>query len=109
MSDFVECKRCHEWNWAPCRCKPYEIAQAWRGKVDEGDWRSVWGKEPEDLVERWAERYDSNGDYTIVGGSEQEVWVRDGDDVTKWTVRGETVPEYHATQLPDSARGDSDG
>lgn len=101
QSNYVRCSRCHEYEWAPCRCSPFELAQAWQGKVEDDDWKTVWGKDPEALVERWAQRYDSNGEYSIVGGSPQEVWVRDGDTVTKWEVVGETVPEYHARRLPD--------
>jgi hypothetical protein len=109
MSDYNECKRCGDYSWGECRCQPYQLAQAWRGKVDDAEWTTVWGKDPESIVEAWAERYDSNGDYTIVSGSPQEVWIRDARDddvkITKWEVTGESVPEYHATQLPVSERG----
>lgn len=99
-SHYDRCARCHDYGWTPCKCVRFEIAQAWKGKVDDGDWDETYGKEPQYLVERWAQRHDSNGDYTIVGGSEAEVWVRDEDGkVTKWTVYGEAVPEYHAREM----------
>lgn len=99
----------------PCRCVRYEIAQPntggpRKGQVDEGDWDEVYGKDQQDIVEAWAQRYDADGDYTIVGGSEEEVWIRNEDgEITRWTVIGETVPEYHAKQINAVSAGDERG
>lgn len=112
MSDFEKCRRCHEYAWIPCSCTRHEIAQPdtggqHKGQVHDDDWEEVYGRDAEDIVQAWAQRYDSDGDYTIVRGGEEEVWVRDGDgNVTRWKVTGESVPSYHATQIPADSAGE---
>lgn len=112
-SRYERCTRCREFTWSPCHCKRFEIARQWQPDhavpTDENEWREVYGTEPCRIVEAWAQRYDSNGDYTIVGGDDAQVWLRDEDgNVTKWTVCGETVPEYHAREVKQpSAPGNS--
>ena len=50
-------------------------------------------------VEQWAKRYDSDGDYTIVGGTDAEVTVLNckTGERSKWVVSGVSVPQYHAS------------
>ena len=108
-SKFERCRRCGEYSWSICDCKRYELARKWQptSKVADADWREVYGRDPERIVERWAERYDAQGDYTIVGGSEADVWLRDEDGtLTEWTVRGETVPQYHANEVTTVSAGE---
>ena len=53
----------------------------------------------EEAVERWAYLDDrESAEYNIVGGSDATVMVRDieADALSTWTVRGESIPSYHA-------------
>lgn len=54
----------------------------------------------QNAAEIWANQSDrESGDYTIVGGSEATVRVRDPDgEITEWVVFGEQVPSYSATE-----------
>ena len=67
---------------------------------DEENARKIHAVDAEDAAERWADEYDSAGDYTIVGGSEENVSVRSPDGkLTKFRVSGETVAKYSATEI----------
>jgi hypothetical protein len=92
------CETCKEWVFFDShRCPPkYQVRQVWpNGDVD--DWRDFYARDPEEAAEKWAERYDSYGDYTIVNGSSAIVDVMDEEEtVTKFEVTGESVPSYRA-------------
>lgn len=67
-------------NWEPTRYRP---------KAHISDW----------AAEAWAEHHDSEGDYSIVGGSSVHVRVRKADSKDAWeefTVTGESEPVYRA-------------
>lgn len=103
MSDeyaFDRCSTCGEWGFVRShRCPPrWEVYCPSQGDEPD-DARDIFGSSAEEAVEKWAERHDSGGDYTIVGGSEETVMVRKADSEDPWVafvVTGETVPEYHA-------------
>lgn len=69
----------------------------------EDDWSAVFAHDAEEAAERYAEKYDSEGDYTVVGGSSLTVYVRAADDpdakVIKYEVSGEAVPRYSAYEV----------
>ncbi len=66
--------------------------------------RRVRAADEEEAAEDWAESYDSDGDYTIVGGSDATVLVREESDASalphRFIVSGESVPEYMAREAP---------
>ncbi|MEE9386400.1 MAG: hypothetical protein V3V08_23545 [Nannocystaceae bacterium] len=63
----------------------------------------VRGDDPESAAKKWAEEYDQDGDYHIVGGDSQEMTIwkpGEFDEATRWLVRGEGVPSYWAEVMP---------
>lgn len=83
-----------------------EINQAFDGRppIWEETSGSI-GEDAKDAAERWADRYDSHGDYTIVGGSDATIRLRpdvgdaDERDDAAWIVmrvRGRTERAYTA-------------
>ncbi len=73
--------------------RTFEIWQADVG--DKREWaRKIKASDTEDALEKWAHGYD-NGDYTIIGGQCETVWVVEPDGVPeKWTVWGVPKAEY---------------
>ena len=70
------------------------------GTVIETDWA-------EDAAAEWAQRFDEQGDYTIISGSDVEVLVRregSADEPQRFEVHGESVPHYSANKLPDAPK-----
>ena len=65
---------------------------------EEDDALKVRAHSVEEAAEKWAMRSDSDGDYTIVRGTEVVVMVRkEGEaDAKALVVHGETVPHYSA-------------
>lgn len=56
----------------------------------------------EHAAEKWAELYDQDGDYTIIGnGESEEILVRKkgGTDIKKFKVFAESRAHYSATEL----------
>jgi hypothetical protein len=87
------------------RCPPFFYV--WNPDHSDGnDTRKTFASDAEDAVEEWAERDDADSaEYSIVGGEDAEVCVKDGaGNVTRWRVSGESMPSYSATQL--NAEGD---
>ena len=102
------CKECREYLWSfdpPHRCKPkWEVQESYRanGEFDEDDYTyTVFASGEQDAGELWADASDSGGDYTFVGGHEATVRIRKHGSEDEWkifTVTGEAVPEYRATE-----------
>ena len=84
--------------------KPGRLFLVWEPDQSETeeDAREVEASDAETAAEDRAEEVDSNGDYTIVGGSEATFHVRPKDDpsapVEVYVVTGESVPQYSATK-----------
>lgn len=82
--------------------------------IDYLVWEAEYGRDNAYKVEafdakhaarRWAERYDSDGDYSVVGGAEVVVFValdQDGSTPERFVVSGEVNPVYYARSLKDS-------
>jgi hypothetical protein len=104
MSDFKQCPKCKEWSWRnPCPCVVYEVAIPWKGEVDVDDWYAVHAEDPELAIEKFAQHYDSDGDYSILrNNGADEVWCRLlGDTViSKWRIVAESEPQYYAKPIP---------
>lgn len=63
------------------------------------------GFDAEHAAKSWAERYDSDGNHSIVGGAEVVVFValdQDGSTPERFEVSGEVNPVYYARSLKDS-------
>jgi hypothetical protein len=83
--------------------KQGDVFLVWRpenGETEE-DAREVEALDAETAAEDFAEWDDSQGDYTIVRGSDATLHVRprDGGDVERFQVSGEAVPQYSARVL----------
>lgn len=96
-----------DWNDGRHRCPPKWEVEVDYGRKGERAWegsRTVRAGDEESAAEEWADRYDSYGDYTIVGGAEQVIRIRpaSSDDDAAWKVfrvTGEHVPRYRAEEL----------
>lgn len=69
---------------------------------DVSDYPVIRANDPEEAAVRFAEQFDSGGDYTIMGGSDQVVFVLDAyGKLSKWRVSGEAIPSYHAREIEE--------
>ena len=112
IGDFLQCKVCRDWGWFGGAnmnhvCKPrWECRGEW---LDDSDWEDIHAYDAETAAEKYAERYDrEGGEYTIVSSRHSD-WIilvrKPGeDDIGRWVIKAETVPQYRATEadpLPD--------
>ena len=102
----LNCPTCKEFMLYPDshRCAPqWEVWQPDNDETRDDGARTVRGHDVEEVVRRWASQRDSDGDYSIVGGSPAVVCVaRTGsDDVRYLRVEGYTVPEYRAEVIDE--------
>jgi hypothetical protein len=109
---YQECKDCGCWGFTDThRCPPmWEIEPAWvirrRDQPDEVTWeeeelQTVSGTDEEEALEHWAERFDGEGDHTIVRGSERLVRIREKgkQEWKEYTVSGELVAQYSVREV----------
>lgn len=77
------------------------------------DPKPIHASDAGEAAEKWAERDDSYGDYSIVGGNEIEVLVRPYDEPDakplRFRVTGESVPTYTADEIEDTGTGRGEG
>lgn len=107
------CPTCGKADWGDGRhrCPPmWEVERAWdrKGVREWEECNPIRAESSVLAAEAWADRHDSNGDYTIVRGSEETVRVRPLDSDEEWsvfTVTGESVPEYTAHEVSPLAQG----
>lgn len=109
--DFRRCPICREHGWFGNRimgehaCKPiWECQPEWHKEPE--DWTAVHATDAEAAAEKYAERYDQDGEYNIVSGNlRSDVIIRTrkpgGDVFERWAIEAETVPTYRATKLED--------
>ena len=92
------CETCGEVMWESHVCPPaWDVWDPEEG--DRAEWGSPWHAiDAETAAERWAEGEDGGGDYSIVGGADVVVCVAKvgSDEVKRFNVSGEVVPEYSA-------------
>src|SRR4029077_3171230 len=97
MSEYQRCERCREYVWIPCKCVRFRCGIPWRDQIDRESLHVVWARDAESAAERYAELYDSDGDYTIIKHGEGEIWILDEDNVqTKWSIEAYQEPVYRA-------------
>ena len=113
MSSFGEYKRC-------TICSRYDFenthrcAPIWECQMegDGDDWSTVHATDSEEAAERFAERYDQDGEYWIISGrhsGDVVVLVRKDEDseIRRWTIEAEAVPTYRAYEAdPPSVTSD---
>src|SRR5262245_34150961 len=102
------CKRCDQWTSKPwdCRCQKFEIFMPYKAdqEIDWEDASEVWATDAEEAVEQYCDKYDCEGDYTIIhAGGCDLIYCRGEDpegntEITKWKVTAETEINYYAYQ-----------
>lgn len=108
-----KCSRCQKYTFNPCGCERFEVASDWSPAVapftkqpGEGDWSEQYATDAEEAAEKFAERSDCEGDYTIIRRGSGEIWVRDAEGaVTRWSIHAEAVPTYSANEYRKPASG----
>lgn len=112
MSDFARCKTCGDHDFLSRHtCRPeWECRLAW-DDYPGADWHTVHAYDAETAAEKFADRYDSEGDHTIICGRHRHndviVYVRkpaDPDsfdvlDAELFAIEAEAVPHYYGTKL----------
>ncbi len=100
---MIKCKICDEWigeNDNNHKCDPaWEVCSPDLGD----DWMDVYALDAEFAAEKWAERFDSDTDYALLGGDEEIIIVRKKGETkeTSFRVSGEAVPKYTATEITE--------
>lgn len=101
-----QCVTCGAWHWSTTtshKCAPQWLVHVpdWHDDDREAEHATVYAHDAQEAAESWARRHDASGDYTIIGGSPQQVQVRaaSGGEWQRFEVVGETVAEYHATEV----------
>lgn len=111
MSDYVRCKRCGGWGWTgelAGRYGAHACPPIWEARILktrwENDWTEVHARDAEDAASKFCERYDSDGEYSIIqdGGAEIEVRKLGEDQITQVEISAESVPTYYAHARPQS-------
>jgi len=93
------CPTCKKYTWnisnLPHKCPP--IMTVWESQYPE-DTSEYYEVDPQYAAEAFAEEWDQD-EHTLLGGTELTVHVQDDEGkVTRWTVTGEAVPQYSATE-----------
>ena len=71
--------------------------------VDDGQY--VHAPDPESAAEKWAEKYDSEGDYPVLDGGPITVRVADSDGtVTHWKITAEASVNYYTEDADGGAK-----
>lgn len=92
------CPRCKEFRLYPsaCQCKRFECGEPFKDQVE--DWHEVYATDAQEAAEKCAERFDCEGDYTIIRHGSGELWTRNEDgEIEKWFIEAESVPTYRAS------------
>jgi hypothetical protein len=106
MEETKRCPMCKAYLWTDThQCPPAWLVWLVDEAIDDA--QTIYASRAESAAELWAARYDSDGDYEIVGGKSLRVFVRSAvlDEARTYEdtapvlfeVSGETVPSYTAT------------
>jgi hypothetical protein len=102
MSDFRKCTVCREWGWFDGKLGNHICKPSWEARLLETKWENGWtdcrGRDAEEAASNFCQRYDSDGEYSIIQSGEAEVEVRKlgSDEVTVVEISAESVPTYYA-------------
>jgi len=94
------CHICKEWMMFPESHKCSFEYEIWDEDHSGDDYIIIYADTPEEAGEKYADKYDSCGDYMIVGGSELEVKIRKKgeEDWKTYILSGEPVPQYRCDE-----------
>jgi len=93
------CETCGNFMLFPNSHKCPPIFMVNEPEYDE-EWYKIRARSFESAAEKWADKTDAEGDYSIISGNETEVIVRnEAGEIKKFKVFGESVPEYTATEI----------
>lgn len=104
-----KCSICGEYTFrSQMLGRPHKCPPAWWCWISDPDYdmerddgKTIYNLHADDAATEYIARWDAQGDYVCIGGDELLVSVapvRDPDAVQSFRVRGEMVPEYHATE-----------
>ena len=108
---FEKCPICQKWDVGQHRCPPLFMAWCEEQSETEDDAQGIYASDAQSAAEQWAEDDDCySAEYMIVGQKWEPVLTvkdtRDG-EVKRFTVTGEAVPSYSATEVT-APKEDSD-
>lgn len=101
MEETKRCPMCKAYLWTDThQCPPAWLVWLVDEAIDDA--QTIYASRAESAAELWARRYDSDGEYEIVGGKSLRVFVRsavapEDEAPVLFEVSGETVPSYTAT------------
>lgn len=94
-------------NWCP-KCKDYMFSfenhrcpPLWKTNVEDyedDEWVDLYASTPKDAAVKRAEQLDA-GEYDLLKGNTMTVRVQTENGIEIYEVRGDLVPEYHATTV----------
>jgi hypothetical protein len=99
--EFEKCPTCGEYDFVEThKCPP-----VWEVNIDcrdEDEWVSIYAIDEEEAAKEMAERYNSNGDYLLMG-EEITVLVRktEGMSAKKFRCSAETTIQYYANEIQE--------
>jgi hypothetical protein len=103
MVGFERCPTCREFGWFGEKFgREHQCAPIWEARICETKWENGWmevrAHDAEEAASKFCQRYDSDGEYSILQSGEAEVEVRKlgEDDVTVVEITAESVPTYYA-------------
>lgn len=105
MSAYAQCPECNRWSWLPHKCAPLWEWLADKTLVAEDDWSSVRARDAKEAAETAGEEWDQEDHYLIRSGQPTTITIRNPrtQEVTRWAVSGEAVPQYRATQITEAS------
>lgn len=105
-ANYRRCPVCDTFAWMDRHVCP----SVWMCRLEgnDNDWSTIYALDPEDAAERFAEQYDSGGEYTIVreGEARVEVQLQDRETIKLFEVTAESVPQYSAREIRDEKKDD---
>jgi hypothetical protein len=97
---FSKCRNCGEYDYTPSHtCKPGYLV--WPEDGGEEDFpKMIHAVDFQDAAEKYANYDDQHSaDYMIVGGQDAIVFVKGGGITKKFSVSGQQVREYSASEI----------
>ncbi|MCK1503905.1 hypothetical protein [Bradyrhizobium sp. 18] len=113
MEGFERCPNCQKWGWFGVKFgREHQCAPIWEARMHETKWNEDWTEvrahDAEEAAREFCERYDCDGEYTIIqrGAAEIEVRKPGEDRITIFDVFAESVPTYYAHERKEIVTDD---
>lgn len=117
MEGFQRCPTCQKFGWFGEKFgREHQCAPIWEARLHETKWTEDWievrAQDAEEAAREFCERYDCEGEYSIIrrGSAEVEIRKPGEDTITIFDVSAESVPTYYAhercEQSPDDVGGE---